>query len=237
MASVSRTVVAERSRPKMGDRQQRVENSADQRPEAAASATPGSAESPNEPQGVSMPSASVKPSSDLEALRQDVAGIRELIEMRLSRDRAKEEAFDRLYEELDRIKRHAAVLDNKPLYIDLMLLYDRMGVACEQATHASEEPGEVVRSLREELKEILTRRDLHLISTVDDCFDRRLQRAVSTEVCISQEQDGKVLRVLREGFSCGELVIRPQEVVIARYRPSPAADQPCGQSPNDKEEP
>jgi hypothetical protein len=25
--------------------------------------------------------------------------------------------------------------------------------------------------------------------------------------------------------------------VIARYRPSPAADQPCGQSPNDKEEP
>jgi len=188
----------------------------------------------NAAEQVSSHPASTQPSGDLATLREDVAALRELVEKRLSRDKVKEEAFDRLYEELDRVKRHAALLDNKPLYIDLILLYDRMDAASDLATGES---AQLVFSLREELKEILLRRDLHPISTGDDSFDPRLQRAVSTEVAVSPEEDGKVIRIIREGFSCGELVIRPQEVVVARFQPSTPKEHPRGPSKKDKEGP
>jgi hypothetical protein len=82
--------------------------------------TPPSVDPLNAAEEVSSRPASTQPSGDLAALREDVAALRELIAKRLSRDKVKEEAFDRLYEELDRLKRHAAVLDNKSLYIDLV---------------------------------------------------------------------------------------------------------------------
>jgi molecular chaperone GrpE (heat shock protein) len=194
---------------------------------------PPSVEPPNGAKQVLSHPAGTPPSSELEALRQDVIAIRELVDKRLSRDEVKEEAFDRLYEELDRLKRHTAILDNQSLYIDLILLYDRMNAACE---NAAREPGHVAFSLREELREILLRRDLHLIPTGNDFFDPRTQRAISTEATVSSEEDGKVLRVIREGFSCGELVIRPQEVVVARFRPPTPKDQPGDLSTKDKEE-
>jgi molecular chaperone GrpE len=175
------------------------------------------------PEHISVHSDSAPTPSELKNLHLNMTVIRELVEKRLSSDEVKDEAFHRLYEELDKIKQHTAVLDNKPLYIDIILLYDRMDAACE---HARGEPSQVLSSLREEVKEILLRRSIHRISTGHEIFDPRTQRAVSTETCLSPEEDRKVLRVLREGFSCGELVIRPQEVVIARFNPKAPDAQP-----------
>jgi molecular chaperone GrpE len=183
--------------------------------------TPTSDGGVHQPGYTSSPRAAAH-SSELENLRQDIAAIRELIQKRLSHDKVKEEAFDRLYAELERLKRHSAVLDNKSFYIDLILLYDRMDAACE---HAVGELGQVILSLREELKEILLRRDVHRISTGHDLFEPRFQRAVSTKKVVSQEKDGRVISVLREGFICGELVIRPQEVVLGRFSSAPTTDE------------
>lgn len=157
------------------------------------------------------------PLPELDALRNTLAEIHELIERRLSRDTAKEEAFNYLYAELEGLKRRAALLDLKPLYIDLILLYDRMDSACRN-TGGTPEP--LISSLRDELKEVLFRRDIQLIGTGDGTFNPRLQRAVGVEPAVTQEGDGKVLRILRDGFACEQLIIRPQEVVIARFDPT-----------------
>jgi molecular chaperone GrpE (heat shock protein) len=218
-------------------------NDPDQRQHKRAAGTPepglpetppsaGSGDPLNAAEQVSIHPGSRQPSGDLATLREDIAALRELVEKRLSRDKVKEEAFDRLYEELDRVKRHAALLDNKSLYIDLILLYDRMNAACDLPTR---ETIEVVCSLRDGLKEILLRRDLHPISTGNERFDPRCQTAVSTETTVSPEEDGKVIRIIREGFACGDLIIRPQEVVVARFQPPTHEDHPSGPSKKGKE--
>lgn len=137
--------------------------------------------------------------------------IRDLIEKRLSYDNAKEQAFDRLYADLDATRRNAAFTSNRPLYIDLILLYDRIDVACKQA---KEQTYDFATSLRDELTEILLRQNIHRIQDSGHIFNPRLQRAISTEEVVSPAEDCTVVRVVREGFACGEDILRPQEVVV-----------------------
>lgn len=148
----------------------------------------------------------------------ELAQIRGIMEKRLSRDKAKEEAFERLYKELDALKRNKAFEDYRPLFIDLVLLYDRI----QSAKVDLEAPAsDVLESLQDELKEILSRRAIEPMTNVACFFDPAYQRAVSTENVESAEVDGKVIRVLREGFAYRGTVLRPQEVVVGRYQPSP----------------
>jgi len=145
---------------------------------------------------------------ELETMRGALAEIQGLIEQRLSRDTAKEEAFNYLYAELEGLKRRSALLDMKPLYIDLILLYDRMDGACR---NAGDELEPLLYSLREELKEILLRRDIEPISVDGTAFNPRLQRAAGVESAHALEDDGKVLRILREGFVCEQLPTAPRQ--------------------------
>ncbi|GEM_PF-681278 len=149
---------------------------------------------------------------------ESLGDIRSILEERLVRDEAKDKAFERLYEELDSLKRNKAFEEYRPLLMDLVLFYDRFQSAREAATPAV---NDVLDSLQEELKEILTRRDIDAIVRMDDSFDPAFQRAVCVENVEPPELDGKVIRVLREGFTCRGLVFRPQEVVVGRYRSSP----------------
>ena len=159
-------------------------------------------------------------------LAKDVAEMRELISERLSTDDVKNKAFERLYGELDRLKRHVSVLDNRPLYLDLFLLDDRLRANLREST----EPQPLIESLGDELREILLRRGIHLISLHEDTFDPRFQQAVLVENVDCQEKDHKVLRTVREGFACGGVVLRPQEVVVGRFSPTTAAPTELGGS-------
>lgn len=152
-------------------------------------------------------------------LAKDVARMRELISKRLSTDEVKNQAFERLYGELDRLKRHVSVLDNRPLYLDLFLLDDRLRANLRE----SSEPQPLIESIGDELREILLRRGISQISLHEDTFDPRYQHAVLVENVDCAEQDRKVLRTVREGFTCGGVVLRPQEVVVGRFSPRAAA--------------
>lgn len=145
----------------------------------------------------------------------ELAQIRKIIEGQLSCDQRKDEAFERLYQELDAVKRNKVFEDYRPLFIDLILLYDRL----QAAKADSESIGiDVLESLQSELKEILSRREIKSMENAPDVFDPVTQRAVSIESVQSVEHDGKVIRVLREGFAYKGTVLRPQEVVVGRYQ-------------------
>lgn len=153
-----------------------------------------------------------------ESLHRELADIRELIDQRLSRDKVNEEAFDRLYRELDCAKRNATVLEHKSLFIDLILLYDRMTAASEGGSAEASSWRDVVLSLRDELVEVLKRRDIEPIKVPSGIYDPRYQKVVRIEAAETAAEDGKVLEVLREGFCSGETVIRPQEIVLVRVK-------------------
>lgn len=161
------------------------------------------------------------PESD--RILDEIEQIRKIIKSRLSYDKSKDEAFERLYQELDELKRNKVFEECRPLFIDLILFYDRI----QAATVESESPScDVLESLQGELKEVLLRREIEPIRNTSVLFDPTTQRAVSTEDVESVELGGKVIQVLREGFAYRGKVLRAQEVVVGRHQPSATNSEP-----------
>lgn len=150
------------------------------------------------------------------ALQASVQSLSEMFESRLRRDKTKDEAFDRLYAELDAFRRAESVQQLKPFYLDLILLYDRIEQICSaQTDHAI---ANLLGTIRDELLEVLYRRDVAPIYHASITFDSSVQQAIGTEFVASPEDNNVVARVIRRGFQYGERVLRPEEVIVKRYR-------------------
>ena len=154
---------------------------------------------------------------ELHEIQKNISEIRNILEQKISYDKTKELAFERLYSELDAYKRNQSFEDSRPLFIDLILLYDRLDIFKEEA----ENPNlAVLNSIQEELNEILLRRHIIQVELDDNSFNPSLQRAVSRKTVNSIVLDGKVVSILRHGFTFDGTVIRPQEVVLGHYQES-----------------
>lgn len=145
-----------------------------------------------------------------------------VVESRLAYDETKEKAFDRLYAELDQLKKDHDFEQRRPLFADLILLFDRL----DYLSNESQETGNAstaVQSIREELIEILSRRGVDIISPTEK-FDPAVQHALGTEETRDQEKNNGIARVVRRGFAYGSRVIRHEEVIVYRllaYKPDP----------------
>jgi molecular chaperone GrpE (heat shock protein) len=72
--------------------------------------------------------------------------------------------------------------------------------------------------------ELLDRLDVSMIADSKGCkLDKRSQRAITVEETTNPEEDQKVEKVLKRGFQYRGLIIRPEEVVIKRFKPSATA--------------
>lgn len=152
--------------------------------------------------------------NQLAELVENVTFIRNLIESRLCQDKTKELALNRLFDELDVLKRNKEFENNRSLFIDLILLYDRI----QSTLNESEKTGHgILYSLQEELQEILLRRNIEIIKIQTECFDPTFQKAVQISKVQSPDLDRKVINILREGFQYQSIILRPQEVVVGRY--------------------
>lgn len=147
----------------------------------------------------------------LERLEGAVAGLRELFLRRLADDTVKAEAFERLYRQLDETRREREAARQRGLLSELLQLRDRL----EQLD--SDEPLDgkpIARSIAEELDEILIRRGVSRIVATDDRFDPAIQEAVARRGEGGPMPSLRVLEVVRPGYRCGELVLRPTQVVV-----------------------
>lgn len=140
----------------------------------------------------------------------------ELVQGRLAYDKAKEEAFDRLYGELEHLKSNAAFEQLRPLYLDLILLFDRIENICQSASGDSNALS-LFRSLNDELVEILYRREIEVIQSVSVVFDPSNQRAIGVEPTPAEGESGRVARVVRRGFRYRNRLIRAEEVIVKKY--------------------
>src|SRR5581483_11953555 len=62
----------------------------------------------------------------MDAILAEVTALRQVIEERLTYDRVKEEAFNRLYAEVEEVRQERSFQQLRPLLMDLILLYDRI---------------------------------------------------------------------------------------------------------------
>lgn len=163
----------------------------------------------------------------VESIRTEVTRLADSFEARFRYDAAKEMAFDRLYEDLDFARVASEFQRMRPLYFDLILLFDRLDKAAEAPHHQlspSFDSHGLLVSLREELLEILARRGVELISPSPQLFDATLQRVIGIEAAGDQDEENSIVTVVRKGFRHEHHLVRAEEVILRkRLRPTSTA--------------
>jgi molecular chaperone GrpE len=160
-------------------------------------------------------------SAAVQRISTQLKDLTDVFNARLLYDRAKEEAFERLYSDLDQLKKNAAQDNIKPLLLDLILLYDRMDHAHREAASTDGADGSIVirivKSFIDELLEVLYRRDVGLIEVLSPAFDPSQQRAIGVEIVEDPAQNQRVATIVRRGFWLGSRILRPEDVIVRRY--------------------
>lgn len=145
----------------------------------------------------------------------EIECLKEMFNKYILNDNLKEEAFDRLYQEMDELKRNRYFEVNRSLFFDIVLLFDRIETMKQNIETVS---GDILDSIQMEIKEILGRREIEMISITDKYFNPKYQKVVATENVESEDLDGIVVKVVRDGFLYKDSIFRPQEVVVGVYR-------------------
>ena len=129
----------------------------------------------------------------------------------------------KISDEMEKYGEQAVAKLQRGVFVELAMLYDSLQEAIAWVRGATAPPQEAVLdrldTLRIELLEILARRDVRLFDEKLAVLDRRLCRTVKTVLTAEPSEDNAVLSTVRDGFLWGEQVLRPEEVVIKKYRP------------------
>jgi molecular chaperone GrpE (heat shock protein) len=150
--------------------------------------------------------------------------------------------FDAMHEELKGYK-DSFLLEtvHKPVILDLVSLYDDLSGILRQTQQVSrdaqsEESG-TVKAIQERLLaiethvthncdfilEVLARLDANPLPVSTGKLDKKTQRAVGIEPTEAQEEDTDVVRSVKRGFLWKSRLVRPEEVIIKRWKPPVAA--------------
>jgi molecular chaperone GrpE (heat shock protein) len=160
--------------------------------------------------------------SMLAALQQNFTSLLQVVTNRLSYDKTKEAAFDRLYKEMEELKQDQELNQLRPLYIDLILLIDRMNNIYNDKLESGDKNPELIdilQTLSHEVLEILYRRGVELIVAPTNKFDPRIQQVVEVIPTNNPTEDNLVVHMVRHGFKYKDVVLRPEEVVVKKYNP------------------
>jgi molecular chaperone GrpE (heat shock protein) len=140
-------------------------------------------------------------------------------ELRFAYDATKDAAFRHVYADLQDAKLAQSLESTRPLLLDLLLLYDRVETAIGSATGGD---GSALGSFREELLEILHRRDVQRLVSASDRYDRDTQQVVGVVDTVDADDHHRVERIVRPGFRWGTRMLRAEDVIIRRHRPTVA---------------
>lgn len=167
-------------------------------------------------------------SLSLKTLSDELNRLNSVFADRLSYDSAKEKAFDQLYADLEILKRDKEFENLRPLFTDLILLYDRIknieeGLSSENSELKSGFAS-TMESISTELIEILERRDIEIIRSLSSTFDPKIQKAIDVHNTNNEDMNNKCVKIVRKGFMYRDRVLRPEEVIIEKF-----SDQSSGE--------
>ncbi len=195
-------------------------------PEPGPQLEPGPAHVPEPEPGHGQPACGAGIAAEIGIVQGKLDKLVAMFADKIQYDDQKEKAFSRLYDELDSFKRDFVERRMKEAYTDLILLYDNIknytgddDVMREEGALARKYLGYVI----EELTEVLARRGIEPIcegsgmSQASGSFDPQFQRAIRTVPAESPDEDGRVVRVVKDGFTKDGKVLRPQSVIVALW--------------------
>lgn len=132
-------------------------------------------------------------------------------------------AFDSLYEEMQGYKKNFLREAQRPLLLDLMMLYDSID---RLYRHYQKTPSvdrealfQNLDGLRSETEEILARVGIERMIVTSERLDVNCQRAVKTVPTDVPDENLAVVERISSGFYAGEHPLRKEQVVIKKYTP------------------
>lgn len=147
--------------------------------------------------------------------------VKRVLKERLSYDETKEKAFERLYDELDSFKKNTTFNAFRPLFVDMILLFDRIENVRQKISHEESmdviDFPELLKTLSEEILEILYRNGVDSIRNLSPTFDPKLQHVINVHPTADEADNNTIAQVVRQGFKYDERIIRPEEVIVRRY--------------------
>jgi GrpE len=171
-----------------------------------------------------------------------MADLRTMIE---ARNTVSRNMFSALHEELKGYKDGFLLQTvHRPIIRDLVTLYDdvaelhrqlvNIGPAHTPSSKAKAEVNAMLGRVRqvatnmennmEFILEVLARLDVTAMPPGPEKLDKLSQKAVSLEAAANQEEDGTIVRVVKRGFLWKDAVLRPEEVVIKKWKQNSAGD-------------
>jgi len=139
----------------------------------------------------------------------EIIALKDLFLRRLMDDKVKTVAISQLKENIDTMKKQ---LDEKAIVSivrDIILVCDRID--------SQDEIDDLTLSVREELEEILARREFFVMEDLE-IFDPSIHNAVFTEITTEPEMDKHIAKVIRNGYLFRDQVFRAADVVVAVYK-------------------
>jgi molecular chaperone GrpE (heat shock protein) len=162
-----------------------------------------------------------KPPGNSDAgLAEELRALRELVGKQSRRDDMQQRAFDQLYEELRQYKDDFIFQAEKPLLLDLLLFYDSLTWFQQSMIDKEMSPDVIADSFQyliDEFLELLYRRDVTPLEA-QRSFERSTQKAIKVLPTDDPEKDWRVEHVTKRGFTRGGRLLRPDEVVLHRFR-------------------
>lgn len=158
--------------------------------------------------------------TSLKRLTHELGEMRQMVQDRLSNDKVREKAFDKLYEELRQYKDDFLFQAEKPLLLDLLLFYDSLNWFQESLVKQEMSPDVIADSFQyliDEFLEVLYRRDV-LPLEESTTFDRKAHKAVKVTETTDPNADYRIAQVLKRGFTRADKQLRAEEVVILRFK-------------------
>lgn len=157
-------------------------------------------------------------------LLQEMQALRQDFETKVKYDESKERQIDRLYQELQVYREGLYFKILRPIFMDLIAVYDDLGKLVEGLPVSELEPAaaqmhENLRSFRESVEDILARNGVEPYHLEGDTYVPARQRVVQIIETTDLEQDKKIARRVRKGFAYDDRVLRPE--LIATYRAIP----------------
>lgn len=176
-----------------------------------------------------------------ESVPQALAETKQSLE---SRNTVSKAMFEALHAELKTYK-DAFILESvlRPVIRDLISVYDDMADIHRQLTltissfddrHSGGSTFSLLENMRQAVRnldhnthfilEVLERLDVTLVPLTSEKLDKRTQKAMSVETTDDPTRDQEIVKVLKRGFVWRDRSIRPEEVVIKKWKKSPTSN-------------
>lgn len=159
----------------------------------------------------------------IQAFHQDIAGrleqLRQLFEREVRAEATRERIVDRLHAELQEYKGDLVLQCLRPIFLDLIGMYDDLGKRLEGA-EPDGPAARLARELQQEILDVLYRQGVEPFTVDEAGFDPRRQRAIATVPTGDAALVRTLARRIRPGFDRDGKLIRPE--LVAVYVNAPA---------------